>query len=175
MRVETTPNVASTRQSIRITTLSHWNGGLFIMDAVHMPTGCGTWPYVLESFNFDWCLIFDPVHFGPMVGLRFTFSPHFALTLKQGPTWPITGEIDIIEGVNNYTNNQATVHTNVGCTIASSDPSALSISGTVVGGTNCAADQTGNQGCGIRASSSNSFGAAFNENGGGVYASTSSM
>ena len=52
MRVETTPTVTSTRQSIRITTLSQWNGGLFIMDAVHMPTGCGTWPYVLESFNF---------------------------------------------------------------------------------------------------------------------------
>lgn len=106
------------------------------MDAVHMPTGCGTWPAFWTN----------------------------------GPTWPITGEIDIIEGVNNYTNNQATVHTNVGCTIPSSNGPALSISGTVVGGTNCAADQTGNQGCGIRANSSNSFGAAFNDNGGGVYA-----
>lgn len=174
MRVETTPNVASTRQSIRITTLSHWNGGLFIMDAVHMPTGCATWPYVLELFNFD-CLISDPAHFGLMVCLRFILFSHFVLNLKPGPNWPITGEIDIVEGVNNYTNNQATVHTNVGCTIPSSSGSALSISGTVVGGTNCAADQTGNQGCGVRASTSNSFGAAFNNNGGGVYASTSSL
>ncbi len=97
------------------------------------------------------------------------------MTLKQGPTWPITGEIDIIEGVNNYTHNQATVHTNVGCTIASSNSSVLSITGTVIGGTNCAADETGNEGCGIRAGTDNSFGAAFNANGGGVYASTSSV
>ncbi|KAF8746279.1 hypothetical protein AX14_000074 [Amanita brunnescens Koide BX004] len=136
MRVETTPTVTSTRQSIRITTLSQWNGGLFIMDAVHMPTGCGTWPAFWTN----------------------------------GPTWPITGEIDIVEGVNNYTNNQATVHTNVGCNMASSNGSALSITGTVVGGTNCAADETGNQGCGVRANTDNSFGAAFNSNGGGVYA-----
>ncbi|KAF9486982.1 hypothetical protein BDN71DRAFT_1458977 [Pleurotus eryngii] len=44
MRIETTPTVPANRKSIRITTRSTWNGGLFIMDAVHMPTGCGTWP-----------------------------------------------------------------------------------------------------------------------------------
>lgn len=136
MRIETTPTVANTRQSIRITTQSNWNGGLFIMDAVHMPTGCGTWPAFWTN----------------------------------GPNWPITGEIDIIEGVNNYTNNQATVHTDVGCTMTSANSNVLSISGTVVGGMNCAAATTGNQGCGIRASTSNSFGSGFNANGGGVYA-----
>ncbi|KAF8634486.1 hypothetical protein AX15_000924 [Amanita polypyramis BW_CC] len=135
MRVETTPNVTNTRQSVRITTQSQWNGGLFIMDAVHMPAGCGTWPAFWTN----------------------------------GPNWPVTGEIDIVEGVNDYTNNQATVHTNAGCNIASTDSNALSISGNVIGGTNCAAVETGNQGCGIRASTSNSFGAAFNNNGGGVY------
>ncbi|KAJ3480152.1 hypothetical protein NLI96_g8544 [Meripilus lineatus] len=80
------------------------------------------------------------------------------------------GEIDIVEGVHDYTNNQATVHTNQGCTIPSSSSNALAISGTLVGGTNCAVTQTGNQGCGIRASQSNSFGAAFNNINGGVYA-----
>lgn len=44
MAVETTDSVANTRKSIRIQTKSVYNGGLFIMDAVHMPTGCGTWP-----------------------------------------------------------------------------------------------------------------------------------
>lgn len=136
MRIETTPNVTNSRQSVRITTQSHWNGGLFIMDAVHMPTGCGTWPAFWTN----------------------------------GPTWPITGEIDIIEGVNDYTNDQATVHTDVGCTIPSSDSKTLAISGSVIGGTNCAAATTGNQGCGIRANSSNSFGSGFNSIGGGVYA-----
>lgn len=88
-----------------------------------------------------------------------------------GPNWPVDGEIDIVEGVNNYTNNQATIHTNVGCTLASSSSNTLSISGSVVGGTDCAALTTGNQGCGIRAATSNSFGSGFNSNGGGVYAS----
>jgi len=32
------------RQSVRISTKEIWNGGLFIMDLSHMPTGCGTWP-----------------------------------------------------------------------------------------------------------------------------------
>jgi len=44
MRVETTPSVQNTRQSVRITSQSNYNGGLFVMQAVHMPTGCGVWP-----------------------------------------------------------------------------------------------------------------------------------
>ena len=44
MKVETTPQVQNTRQSIRITTQFTFTGGLVIMDSVHMPTGCGTWP-----------------------------------------------------------------------------------------------------------------------------------
>lgn len=136
MAVETTPKVASTRQSIRITTQSQYNGGLFVMDSVHMPTGCATWPAFWTN----------------------------------GPNWPTNGEIDIIEGINNYTNNQATIHTAPGCTIASSNSSALDITGTVVGGTDCAAADSGNQGCGVRSPNNNSFGAAFNANGGGVYA-----
>jgi len=136
MRVETTQTVSGNRQSVRITTQSQFNGGLVIMDSVHMPTGCGTW----SAF---W---------------------------SNGPNWPDGGEIDIVEGVHDYTNNQATIHTDVGCTLPSSSSNALAISGTVVGGTDCAALTTGNQGCGIRASTNNSFGAGFNANGGGVYA-----
>ncbi|KAG6857613.1 hypothetical protein H0H87_010181 [Tephrocybe sp. NHM501043] len=136
MRVETTPNVANTRQSIRITTLTSFNGGLVVMSAVHMPTGCGTWPAFWTN----------------------------------GPDWPAGGEIDIVEAVNDYTNNQMTIHTNPGCTLPTADKSSLRISGSVIGGTDCAAITTGNQGCGIRASSSNSFGAGFNKNGGGTYA-----
>jgi len=136
MQVDATAVVANTRNSVRITTQSQYNGGLFIMDSVHMPTGCGIWPAFWTN----------------------------------GPNWPVDGEIDIVEGVNNYTNNQATVHTNVGCTLASTNPNTLAISGSVVGGTDCAALTTGNQGCGIRAATSNSFGSGFNSNGGGVYA-----
>lgn len=68
--------------------------------------------------------------------------------------------------------SRATIHTNPGCTIASSSSSALAISGSVVGGTNCAAAESGNQGCGMRSPDNTSFGTGFNENNGGVYAST---
>jgi hypothetical protein len=63
MRVETTPRVSGNRMSVRITTSNTFTGtkvyvlcnrvrslnilslgGIFVMDAVHMPTGCGTWP-----------------------------------------------------------------------------------------------------------------------------------
>ncbi|OBZ78987.1 putative glycosidase C21B10.07 [Grifola frondosa] len=136
MRVETTPQVSGNRMSVRITTTATYTGGLVILDAVHMPTGCATWPAFWSN----------------------------------GPNWPAGGEIDIVEGVNDYSNNQATIHTNPGCTIPSSNSSALNITGTVVGGTNCAAAETGNAGCGITATQSNTYGVGFNSNGGGVYA-----
>ena len=88
-----------------------------------------------------------------------------------GPNWPAGGEIDIIEGVNDYTNNQATLHTNPGCGLATSNTSALAISGTLVGTVNCAVSSTSNQGCGIRSNSNTTYGAGFNSIGGGVYAS----
>ncbi|KAK0463535.1 concanavalin A-like lectin/glucanase domain-containing protein [Desarmillaria tabescens] len=128
--------VSGNRQSIRITTESTYNGVLVILDSVHMPTGCGTWP--------AWW--------------------------SNGPNWPIGGEIDIVEGINDYTNNQATLHTDPGCSLPSVSADVLNITGAAVGGTNCAANETSNEGCGFRSASDVSFGAAFNDNGGGVYA-----
>ncbi len=77
----------------------------------------------------------------------------------------------MVEGVNDYTNNQFTLHTAPGCSMSSSDPNALGITGTLTASTDCGAAATGNAGCGVRATESNSFGAPFNSNGGGVYAS----
>ncbi|PIL30890.1 hypothetical protein GSI_07059 [Ganoderma sinense ZZ0214-1] len=136
MRVDTTPTVSGNRRSVRITTTYSYTGGLVLLDAVHMPTGCGTWPAFWSN----------------------------------GPNWPAGGEIDIVEGVNDYSDNQATIHTSHGCTIPSSDSSKLGISGNVVGGTNCAAAETNNAGCGMTATQSNTYGVGFNNNGGGVYA-----
>ncbi|KAH9903215.1 concanavalin A-like lectin/glucanase domain-containing protein [Cubamyces lactineus] len=132
MRVETTEQVSENRMSVRITTTATYTGGIVLLDAVHMPTGCGTWP----SF---W---------------------------SNGAN----GEIDIVEGVNDYANNQATAHTSHGCTLPSTSSAALNITGTVVDGTNCAAAETGNVGCGMTATQSNTFGVGFNNIGGGVYA-----
>ncbi|KAJ6569681.1 concanavalin A-like lectin/glucanase domain-containing protein [Mycena capillaripes] len=137
MRVETTPTVASVRKSIRITTQKSFTGGLVIMDSVHMPTGCATWPAFWSN----------------------------------GPNWPIGGEIDIVEGVNDYTDNQATIHTGPGCSLPTDNPAQLGASASAVtGGTDCAAATSGNAGCGMRSASDVSFGSGFNGNGGGVYA-----
>ncbi|KAK1067571.1 hypothetical protein LTR74_006241 [Friedmanniomyces endolithicus] len=44
MRVNSTNNAPSGRASVRITSNKSYQSGLFILDADHMPTGCGTWP-----------------------------------------------------------------------------------------------------------------------------------
>jgi hypothetical protein len=72
--------------------------------------------------------------------------------------------------VSNYIANQATIHTNPGCSLSASSASSLGMTGTLVGGQDCAAASTGNQGCGVRATDQQSFGSAFNANGGGIYA-----
>jgi len=79
-----------------------------------------------------------------------------------GPNWPSGGEIDVIEGVNVQNNDQTTLHTNPGCTMAGEDKSKFS--GNLVN-----ADCQGNQGCGIQ-TGSGTYGASFNSHQGGVFA-----
>ncbi|KZT67660.1 glycoside hydrolase family 16 protein [Daedalea quercina L-15889] len=136
MKVDTTPVVSGTRQSVRITTDFTYTQALVVLDAVHMPTGCGTWPAFWSN----------------------------------GPNWPAGGEIDIVEGVNTYTNDQVTLHTNTGCTLPSTDASTLGIAGTLVSSQDCSVAGTGDTGCGVRSTSTTSFGPGFNSMGGGVYA-----
>ncbi|KZP26131.1 glycoside hydrolase family 16 protein [Athelia psychrophila] len=80
--------------------------------------------------------------------------------------WPNGGEIDIVEGVNNVTPNQSTLHTGPGCTIPGSGVSQY---GNTVG-TDCNANDNGNAGCGVQSPDANSFGPTFNAAGGGYYA-----
>ena len=90
-----------------------------------------------------------------------------AMWLLGQQTWPQGGEIDIIEGVNAAPNNSMTLHTNAGCTIQNTG-----FSGTVAT-TNCDVKDSGqpeNAGCGITSPDTTSFGAGFNANRGGVYA-----
>ncbi len=83
-----------------------------------------------------------------------------------GPNWPASGEIDIIEGVNNGKTNTVTLHTSAGCTLT--DNGALSTSILSNGG-NCNAGN-GNDGCGFSTTNDLAYGDAFNANGGGVHA-----
>lgn len=86
-----------------------------------------------------------------------------------GPNWPKGGEIDILEGVNEYTNNGMTLHTGPGCQIGS-DTSQFAGSVTTPNCDVAAEDQGKNVGCSIKHPSKNSYGAGLNQNGGGVYA-----
>ncbi|KAI0871452.1 glycoside hydrolase family 16 protein [Hypoxylon argillaceum] len=77
-----------------------------------------------------------------------------------GPSWPHSGEIDIIEGVNQQTNSTITLHTAPGCSFSQDSFSSA----------DCGSPGDGTQGCGASTQDTQSFGAGFNEIGGGVYA-----
>jgi hypothetical protein len=82
-----------------------------------------------------------------------------------GPNWPSSGEIDIIEGVNNAKTNTVTLHTSSGCTMQNTG----SASGSTLGQTNCNAGN-GNDGCGFGTTNGQAYGDGFNNIGGGVHA-----
>nr|AAQ20798.1 1,3(4)-beta-glucanase [Rhizopus arrhizus] len=86
-----------------------------------------------------------------------------------GPNWPNSGEIDIIENVNEATVNQVTLHTKNGCTMAGVPRTQTGKSLT----DNCyvnAAGQANNAGCGVQATNTNTYGKGLNNIKGGVYA-----
>jgi hypothetical protein len=89
-----------------------------------------------------------------------------------GPDWPNNGEIDVIEGVNDPTTNQMTLHTSEGCTISPDSPkgpNSLFATGKVLGG-QCAFVNGDNSGCAFVDSDTRSHGHGFNIIAGGVYA-----
>lgn len=100
---------------------------------------------------------------------RLTSLRYSRRGLAASNPWLIFGYV--LQGVNDYTNNQATIHTGPGCSLPTDNPAQLGASASAVtGGTDCAAATSGNAGCGMRSPSSQSFGTGFNSNGGGVYA-----
>jgi hypothetical protein len=91
-----------------------------------------------------------------------------------GPSWPNSGEIDILEGVNTQTAVQSTLHTNEGCVMPVDSPMTGHWGKGTNGqpGTNCwvnAPNQYGNAGCGV-VGNADTYGAPFNDAGGGVFA-----
>ncbi|EXJ74829.1 uncharacterized protein A1O5_01525 [Cladophialophora psammophila CBS 110553] len=129
------------RQSTRIQSKDFFNYSLHIADIMHMPGGiCGSWPAY-------WLV---------------------------GPKWPDDGEIDIMEGISLQPVNKMVLHTKAHLTISNiSDPSVANATQMQMRGAftslDCSADVPGNPGCAV-SGSNNSFGKAFNDNGGGVVA-----
>ena len=83
----------------------------------------------------------------------------------MGPNWPNSGEIDIIENVNDATTNAMTLHSSAGCTISGGSSGLLQPTSM-----ECNALVNGNLGCGFKESDSSSYGSGFNYNKGGVFA-----
>ncbi|OAX39615.1 glycoside hydrolase family 16 protein [Rhizopogon vinicolor AM-OR11-026] len=87
-----------------------------------------------------------------------------------GPNWPLAGEIDIIEGVNDQVTNQMTLHsgTNQTCNIEKTTGNSTFV-GNVLG-SSCYSTETADAGCGIEDTDTSSFGYGFNNADGGVFA-----
>ncbi|KAF8193714.1 laminarinase [Pholiota molesta] len=79
--------------------------------------------------------------------------------------WPAGGEVDILEGVNDVSPNQATLHTSPGCTM----PASRAETGNPVL-LDCNTAVNGNAGCGVQFPTTTSYGPSFNSNGGGWFA-----
>ena len=85
-----------------------------------------------------------------------------------GPNWPNSGEIDILEGVNDNAVNAMTLHTSSGCTVNNQ-----TLSGSHATSLDCwvdSASQPANEGCSFVANSPATYGSQFNANNGGTYA-----
>jgi len=81
-------------------------------------------------------------------------------------TWPQNGEIDIIEGINNQTKDQMSIHTREGCNATVGKYGQY---GTFGSNRDCGYGG-GYDGCTVFSSSAKSYGTGFNKAGGGVYA-----
>ncbi|KAH7118291.1 concanavalin A-like lectin/glucanase domain-containing protein [Dactylonectria estremocensis] len=82
-----------------------------------------------------------------------------------GPNWPVSGEIDIIEGVNTQVHNTITLHTGSGCYITNEG----TLESTTLLESNCNAGYA-HTGCSQSTANYQNYGNSFNANGGGVYA-----
>ncbi|PIL35181.1 hypothetical protein GSI_02971 [Ganoderma sinense ZZ0214-1] len=84
---------------------------------------------------------------------------------SSAPTWPVGGEIDTFEAVNQDPLGHMGLHTNPGCTHSSNAVQ----SSTLINSTDCSTEANNNQGCIISNPNPASYGQAFANAGGGVY------
>ncbi|KAF2799124.1 glycoside hydrolase family 16 protein [Melanomma pulvis-pyrius CBS 109.77] len=79
--------------------------------------------------------------------------------------WPIDGEIDVIENINDAAENNAALHAAGECEVSAAVGQTATWEST-----DCNIVHDGNQGCGSKLTEPNNYGKGFNANGGGVYA-----
>lgn len=139
-------NFSAGMNSVRLLSKATFDVGLLaVIDVLHAPTGPGVWPAVWLIGNVSNTL------------------------------WPNAGEIDIMEWVNDDSENHVTLHTAPGCVVNQDQGAASGYLGTLAS-SDCNA-QSGHEGCSITAprtitSSGHRLataGAPFNAQGGGVY------
>ena len=82
--------------------------------------------------------------------------------MTKTDNWPMSGEIDIIEGVNEQRTNQISVHTSAGCGLNGDDPDVL--------GHWTGLDSNSTSGFAFVDQNTKSYGGPFNVGKGGVYA-----
>lgn len=138
--VDYTSPTPSGRPSTRLSSIQTFNHALILADISHMPA--------------------------PVCGVW----PAYRM-LESGSPWPEAGEIDILENVNDAPVNHYTLHTSPGNTTTNytgaGQKGFLATSDCDVN----APDQCQNCGCSVTdASDVPSYGSAFNDNGGGVFA-----
>ena len=140
MSVDQAPTVPGSRNSVRVQSNKSYNHGLFVLDLAHMPAS----KYSSCSLWPSWWLV------------------------SSSQKWPMGGEIDVVEGVNDQAWNAATLHTGPGCSTINH-----TLQNSYLTTLNCdihAPSQKLNEGCSAADRRANSYGAAFNANGGGIYA-----
>ncbi|KAI0651158.1 concanavalin A-like lectin/glucanase domain-containing protein [Trametes meyenii] len=110
-----------------------------------------------DFFPIGSVILFDALHlpFGCSVWPSFW---------TMGQNWPAGGEIDILEGVNQATTDQMTLHAKQGCSQA---PNPTQLGKTQ--STDCSAGRNSSEGCTVLETQPNSLGQGFNDNGGGVW------
>ncbi|USW53952.1 Putative concanavalin A-like lectin/glucanase domain superfamily [Septoria linicola] len=92
-----------------------------------------------------------------------------------GPSWPKNGEIDIIEGINDFHANRMTLHTGPGCLLSNKTHDSPTMSPNHYGEvlyTRCVSGENGtdNTGCSIGTRDTTSYVDGLNAIGGGIYA-----
>jgi hypothetical protein len=104
----------------------------------------------------------------------FTSMPYGCATWPAywsvGPNWPKSGEIDIIEGINEQATNQYTLHSvDEGCALQDLTAELQEFTGHVIH-EKCASTASDNSGCAFMDQDEASYGKGFNAIGGGVFA-----